>query len=94
MMGLAVHNRINHDYNMSTTIHRVAKCMGFQGSRQLIRKDGHHAVCFLLPHMIKVSKAITLFHDIAELINADEQEMFKSYFQVLPYLIYCMIWCL
>jgi hypothetical protein len=82
MMAFAVYNRINHDYNMSTSVHRVAKCMGFQGSRQLLRKDGHHAVCFLLPQVIKNRKTITLFHDIAELINIDERQMFKTYFQV------------
>ncbi|OXU29026.1 hypothetical protein TSAR_005154 [Trichomalopsis sarcophagae] len=81
MMTLAVHNRINYDYNMATTVHRVAKCIGFQGSRQLLRKDGHHALCFLLPQIVKSRKAITLFHDIAELINADEKVMFKSYFE-------------
>lgn len=81
MMALAVHNRINYDYNMATTVHRVAKCIGFQGSRQLLRKDGHHALCFLLPQIVKSRKAITLFHDIAELINADEKVMFKSYFE-------------
>ncbi|XP_014204493.1 serine/threonine-protein kinase ATR [Copidosoma floridanum] len=83
MMTLAVYNRLNYDYNMSTSIHRVAKCMGFQGSRQLLRKDGPHAVCFLLPQVAKCQKAITLFHDIAELINAEESEMFKSYFQFI-----------
>ncbi|XP_058804986.1 serine/threonine-protein kinase ATR-like [Phymastichus coffea] len=81
MMTIAVHNRINYDYNMSTTIHRVAKCLGFQGSRQLLRRDGHHAVSFLLPQIIKFRKAITLFHDIAELTNSAEKDMFKAYFK-------------
>lgn len=82
MMAMAVHNRINHDYNMATSVHRVAKCMGFQGSRQLLRKDGYHAVCFLLPQTVKNRKAQLLFQDIASLINSDERDMFKSYFQV------------
>lgn len=82
MMTFAVHNRINYDYNMSTTVHRAAKCMGFQGSRQFLRKDGHHALCFLLPQVVKHRKAITLFHDVAELMNVDEKDMFKHFFQV------------
>lgn len=82
MMTLAVHNRINYDYNMSSTIHRVTKCMGFTGSRLFIRKDVNLAICFLLPQIVEHRKAITLFHDIAELINVDEKEMFKLHFQV------------
>ncbi|XP_011503709.1 PREDICTED: serine/threonine-protein kinase atr-like [Ceratosolen solmsi marchali] len=81
MMALAVYNRIKYDYNMSTSVHRVAKCMGFQGSRQLLRKDGHYAVCFLLSEVVKNRNTVTLFHDIAELINIDEKQMFKTYFQ-------------
>ena len=81
-MNVAVYNRINYEYNMATTIHRVAKCMGFQGSRQILRKDGHHAVCFLLPLVAKSRKAITLFGDIAELLVVEEATMFKNYFQV------------
>lgn len=85
-MTLAVHNRLNYDqYNMSTTVHRIAKCMGFQGSRQFIRKDVHHALCFLLPQVVKHRKAITLLHDIAELINVDEKEMIQLHFQVRIY---------
>lgn len=81
-MTFAVHNRINHDYNLSTTIHRISKCFGFQGSRELLRKDARHAICFLLPQIIKYKKAITLFHDIAELTNAAEKDMFKTFFKV------------
>ena len=81
-MTFAVHNRINYDYNMATSIHRVAKCMGFQGSRQLLRKDAHHAICFLLPQLVAYPKAITLFQDIAISINRQVKDMLSSYIQV------------
>ncbi|KAJ8680180.1 hypothetical protein QAD02_015967 [Eretmocerus hayati] len=81
MMALAVHNRINYDLNLATTIHRVAICIGFEGSRQLLRKDGRYAISFLIPQVVNYRKAIVLFSDMAELLNADEKEMFKSYFK-------------
>ncbi|KAL7294393.1 hypothetical protein TKK_0012398 [Trichogramma kaykai] len=81
MVTLAVHNRINYDYNMATSIHRMAKCLGYQGSRQLLRKDGHHAICLLLPQMVKYEKAKFLLQDIAELVNIKEKDMCRMYFQ-------------
>ncbi|XP_060828354.1 serine/threonine-protein kinase atr-like [Bombus pascuorum] len=79
----AVHNFIHYSYNMATSIHRVAKCIGYEGSRQLLCKDGHYAVCFLLPFIIDVPNARTLLHDIAELTSMDEKQMLKEYF---PYI--------
>ncbi|XP_043511522.1 serine/threonine-protein kinase atr [Frieseomelitta varia] len=79
----AVHNFIHYSYNMATSIHRVAKCIGYEGSRQLLRKDGHYAVCFLLSFIIDMPNTRTLLHDIAELISMNEKQMLKEYF---PYI--------
>ncbi|KOX79522.1 Serine/threonine-protein kinase atr [Melipona quadrifasciata] len=79
----AVHNFIHYSYNMATSIHRVAKCIGYEGSRQLLRKDGHYAVCFLLSFIIHMPNIRTLLHDIAELISMNEKQMLKEYF---PYI--------
>ncbi|XP_024944291.1 serine/threonine-protein kinase ATR isoform X2 [Cephus cinctus] len=88
IMRSAVYNYIEYSYNMATTLHRLAKCIGFQGSRQLLRKDGHHAVCFLLPLIVQEPKASPLLHDIAELITMDEKQMFSEYFQyICPYIL-------
>ena len=81
-MQCAVHNFINHSYNIATSIHRVAKCIGYEGSRQLLRKDGHYAVCFLLSFIVDVPNAKALLHDIAESISMDVKEMLKEYFPV------------
>ena len=67
---------------MATSIHRVAKCIGYEGSRQLLRKDGHYAVCFLLSFIIDMPNTRILLHDIAELISMNEKEMLKEYFPV------------
>lgn len=67
---------------MATTIHRVAKCIGYEGSRQLLRKDGHYAICFLIAVIVEVPKASALLDDIAELINMDIRQMLKEYFPV------------
>nr|XP_034192073.1 serine/threonine-protein kinase ATR [Osmia lignaria]XP_034192074.1 serine/threonine-protein kinase ATR [Osmia lignaria]XP_034192075.1 serine/threonine-protein kinase ATR [Osmia lignaria] len=83
IMQCAVYNFIQYSYNMATSIHRVAKCIGYDGSRQLLRKDGHHAVCFLLSFIVNVPNAKVLLHDIAELISMDEKQMLKEYF---PYI--------
>lgn len=81
-MQCAVHNFIHHSYNMATSIHRVAKCIGYEGSRQLLRKDGHYAVCFLLSFVVEVPPAKVLLQDIAELLSMDEKQMLKEYFPV------------
>ena len=81
-MQCAVYNFIHYSYNIATSIHRVAKCIGYEGSRQLLRKDGHYAVCYLLSFIIDVPNAKTLLHDIAELISMDEKQMLKEYFSV------------
>ncbi|KZC05824.1 Serine/threonine-protein kinase atr [Dufourea novaeangliae] len=83
IMQCAVHNFLNYSYNMATSIHRVAKCIGYEGSRQLLRKDGHYAVCFLLSFIVDVPNAKALLRDIAELISMDEKHMLKEYF---PYI--------
>ncbi|XP_076632761.1 serine/threonine-protein kinase atr isoform X1 [Colletes latitarsis] len=83
IMQCAVHNFINHSYNMATSIHRVAKCIGYEGSRQLLRKDGHYAVSFLLSFIVNMPHAKALLRDIAELISMDEKQMLKEYF---PYI--------
>lgn len=81
-MQCAVYNFIHYSYNIATSIHRVAKCIGYEGSRQLLRKDGHYAVCYLLSFIIDVPNARILLHDIAELISMDEKQMLKEYFSV------------
>ncbi|CAK9833676.1 Serine/threonine-protein kinase atr [Anthophora retusa] len=83
IMQCAVHNFIHYSYNMATSVHRVAKCIGYEGSRQLLRKDGHYAVCFLLSFVIDMPNAKPLLHDIGELISMDEKQMLKEYF---PYI--------
>ncbi|OAD54306.1 Serine/threonine-protein kinase atr [Eufriesea mexicana] len=83
IMQCAVYNFIHYSYNMATSVHRIAKCIGYEGSRHLLRKDGHYAVCFVLSFIIDVPNAKTLLHDIAELISMDEKQMLKEYF---PYI--------
>nr|XP_031832738.1 serine/threonine-protein kinase atr-like [Nomia melanderi] len=79
----AVYNFINYSYNMATSVHRVAKCIGYEGSRQLLRKDGHYAICFLLSFIVDIPNAKALLRDIAELVSMDEKQMLKEYF---PYI--------
>lgn len=67
---------------MATTVHRVAKCIGYEGSRQLLRKDGHYAICFLIALIVQVPQANPLLDDIAELINMDTKQMLEEYFPV------------
>ncbi|KAL6262489.1 hypothetical protein P5V15_007574 [Pogonomyrmex californicus] len=76
-------NYINFSYNMATTVHRVAKCIGYEGSRQLLYKDGHYAVCFLITIIVEMPKANALLYDIAELIRMDIKQMLQEYF---PYI--------
>ncbi|XP_011875240.1 PREDICTED: serine/threonine-protein kinase ATR [Vollenhovia emeryi] len=83
LMKRAVSNYINFSYNMATTVHRVAKCIGYEGSRQLLYKDGHFAVCFLLGIIVEVPNAIALLNDVAELIRMDVKQMLQEYF---PYI--------
>lgn len=82
IMERAVTNYIDFSYNMATTVHRVAKCIGYEGSRHLLRKDGHYAICFLIAFIVEVPKANALLHDLAELINMDIKTMLEEYFPV------------
>ncbi|XP_018056134.1 PREDICTED: serine/threonine-protein kinase ATR [Atta colombica] len=83
LMKRAVSNYINFSYNMATTVHRVAKCIGYEGSRQLLSKDGHYAVSFLIAIIVEVPQANVLLYDIAELIRMDIKQMLQEYF---PYI--------
>ncbi|XP_033336517.2 serine/threonine-protein kinase ATR [Megalopta genalis] len=83
IMQCAVHNFIKYSYNVATSIHRVAKCIGYEGSRQLLRKDGHYAVSFLLSFGVDPPNVKILLRDIAELVSMDEKQMLKEYF---PYI--------
>ncbi|KYN35646.1 Serine/threonine-protein kinase atr [Trachymyrmex septentrionalis] len=83
LMKRAVSNYINFSYNMATTVHRVAKCIGYEGSRQLLSKDGHYAVSFLIAIIVDVPQANVLLYDIAELIRMDIKQMLQEYF---PYI--------
>ncbi|XP_025986385.1 serine/threonine-protein kinase ATR [Solenopsis invicta] len=83
LMLRAVYNYINFSYNMATTLHRVAKCIGYEGSRQLMQKDGHYAVCFLIAIIVEMPKANQLLYDIADLIPMDIKQMLQEYF---PYI--------
>ncbi|XP_043279597.1 serine/threonine-protein kinase ATR isoform X2 [Venturia canescens] len=80
MMRMAVSNFIAKGYNIATTVHRAAKCIGYQGSRQLMRNHGHIAICFLTSLVVKTPAATPLFHDMSDLTNMDEKEMFTEYF--------------
>lgn len=84
-MERAVCNYIEFSYNMATTVHRVAKCIGYEGSRHLLRKDGHYAICFLIASIIEIPKAKPLLYDIAELINMDMKKMLEEYFPVYEF---------
>ncbi|XP_020296818.1 serine/threonine-protein kinase ATR [Pseudomyrmex gracilis] len=83
IMERAVYNYIEVSYNIATTVHRVAKCIGYEGSRQLLRKDGHYAICFLIAFIVEVPEANVLLYDIAELISMDVNQMLEEYF---PYI--------
>lgn len=82
IMQRAVHNYLENSYNIATSIHRVAKCIGYQGSRELLRKDGHYAVCYLLSLILQTPKVICLLQDMAELLSVDEKQMVIEYFPV------------
>lgn len=62
--------------------------MGFQGSRQIIRKDGHLATCFLLPLVTKNPKTEILIQDMAELLAGEEVDIFKNHFQVSKFHVF------
>lgn len=81
-MERAVSNYIDLSYNMATSVHRIAKCIGYEGSRQLLRKDGHYAICFLIALIVEVPKADVLLNDIAELISMDKKQMLQEFFPV------------
>ncbi|XP_032688955.1 serine/threonine-protein kinase ATR isoform X2 [Odontomachus brunneus] len=83
IMDRAVCNHFEFSYNMATTVHRVAKCIGYEGSRHLLRKDGHYAICFLIAAIVEIPETEPLLHDIAELINMDIKKMLEEYF---PYI--------
>ncbi|KAL0107168.1 hypothetical protein PUN28_015590 [Cardiocondyla obscurior] len=83
LMKCAVSNYITFSYNMATTVHRVAKCIGYEGSRQLLSKDGHYAVCFLIATIVEMPKATPLLYDIAELIHMDIKQMLQEYFSYI-----------
>ncbi|KAG5348071.1 ATR kinase, partial [Acromyrmex charruanus] len=83
LMKRAVSNYINFSYNMATTVHRVAKCIGYEGSRQLLSKDGHYAVSFLIAIIVEMPQANVLLYDVAELIRMDIKQMLQEYF---PYI--------
>lgn len=81
-MERAVSNYIEFSYNMATTVHRVARCIGYEGSRHLLHKDGHYAICFLIACIVEMPQAKSLLHDIAELINMDIKKMLEEYYPV------------
>ncbi|XP_014472413.1 PREDICTED: serine/threonine-protein kinase ATR-like isoform X2 [Dinoponera quadriceps] len=83
IMERAVCNYIEFSYNMATTVHRLAKCIGYEGSRHLLHKDGHYAICFLIAFIVEMPTAKPLLHDIAELINMDVKKMLEEHF---PYI--------
>ncbi|XP_011699804.1 PREDICTED: serine/threonine-protein kinase ATR isoform X2 [Wasmannia auropunctata] len=83
LMKRAVSNYIYFSYNMATTVHRVAKCIGYEGSRQLLYKDGHYAVSFLIAIIVEVPQANALLYDIAELIRMDIKQMLQEYFSYI-----------
>ena len=82
MMERGVRNYMDYQYNMASSIHRVAKCVGYDGSSHLLRKEVHLAVSFLIPQLVKTPEAISLLRDIAEPNRVDEVQMLKDYFQV------------
>lgn len=81
-MERAVSNYIDSSYNMATTVHRIAKCIGYEGSRHLLRKDGHYAICFLIALIVENPNANALLNDIAESISMDKEQMLQEYFPV------------
>ncbi|XP_066597912.1 serine/threonine-protein kinase atr-like [Prorops nasuta] len=80
MMQRVVCNYIDHSYNIATSIHWLAQCIGYDGSRQLLYKDGHHAICYLLFFITEQPKAYDLLHDMAKLLAMDEKQLFVDYF--------------
>lgn len=81
-MQRAVCNYLDCSYNIATSIHRVAKCIGYHGSRELLRKDGHYAICYLLSLILQTPKVICLLQDMAELLSTDEKQMLIENFPV------------
>lgn len=88
MMDMAVRNCVGHSYNLATSLHRVAKCVGYQGSRQLMQKDGNYAICVLIPRLVKFPGARRLCSDLADLMTMDEKDMLLEYFHfICPHLL-------
>ncbi|XP_012274502.1 serine/threonine-protein kinase ATR [Orussus abietinus] len=83
MMSMAVNNYIEYSCNVATSLHRAAMSIGYQDSKHLLMKDGHRAVCFLVPLVLEVPKAVDLFRDMAEVLSTDEKEMLTEYFKYI-----------
>ncbi|XP_048511999.1 serine/threonine-protein kinase ATR isoform X2 [Athalia rosae] len=83
MIDVAVRNCVNHGYNLASSFHRAAKCVGYQGSRQLLHKDANYALCTLIPWVVRHPQVRTLCSDMADLITKDEKDMFIEYFQYI-----------
>ncbi|XP_015183049.1 PREDICTED: serine/threonine-protein kinase ATR isoform X2 [Polistes dominula] len=80
MVQQAFLNYYDFSYNISTSLHRAAKCIGYTGSHELISKEGHHVICYLLPYILDTTVKDGFLPDIAELLETNEKQMLIEYF--------------
>ncbi|KAI4487089.1 hypothetical protein M0802_012043 [Mischocyttarus mexicanus] len=80
MVQQAFLNYYDFSYNISTSLHRAAKCIGYTGSHELISKEGHHVICYLLPFILDETVRNGFLSDIAELLETNERQMLIEYF--------------
>ncbi|XP_043497369.1 serine/threonine-protein kinase ATR-like isoform X1 [Polistes fuscatus] len=80
MVQQAFLNYYDFSYNISTSLHRAAKCIGYTGSHELISKEGHHVICYLLPYILDITVRDGFLPDIAELLETNEKQMLIEYF--------------
>lgn len=83
IVQMSVSNLLNYNFDFVTSLYRISHAIGYEGPTQLLNKEQHFIVAFLIPHIVETPKAITLLENIAEKNFLEKEELLKNYF---PYI--------
>lgn len=79
---MSVTNLINYNYSIVNSLYRISYIIGYTGPSELVAKEMHFFVSYLIPHIVQIPKVMTLLEEIAERHVTEKEDLLKTHFPV------------
>lgn len=85
---MSVKNLLNYNFHLVKSLYRISHVIGYDGPLQLLNKEQHLIISYLIPYIVKKPKVISLLENIVERVDREKEVLLKKYFPVSIYIFF------